>query len=154
LTSQHGNSERSATSIETAPVTAGSIIPAATLAMAQAVSTGLLHAPASGRTSAGIPRSSPCDPPRAREPVRGQSGDDHPGGPPDRHELGSTGPTDGQGREPIFDTETGQHLLIPQGARLIGLYDACDLPTTAASLSLTDGMPARTRPEPLASTTR
>jgi len=26
-------------------------------------------------------------------------------------------------REPVFDTETGQHLLIPQGTRLIGLYD-------------------------------
>jgi len=28
-----------------------------------------------------------------------------------------------QVREPVFDTESGQHLLIPQGARLIGLYD-------------------------------
>jgi type IV secretion system protein TrbI len=27
-----------------------------------------------------------------------------------------------QVREPVFDTETGQHLLIPQGARLVGLY--------------------------------
>ena len=29
----------------------------------------------------------------------------------------------GQIREPVFDTEAGQHLLIPQGTRLIGLDD-------------------------------
>ena len=26
--------------------------------------------------------------------------------------------------QPVYDTATGQHLLIPQGARLIGRYDA------------------------------
>jgi type IV secretion system protein VirB10 len=28
-----------------------------------------------------------------------------------------------QVRENVFDTETGQYLLIPQGTRLVGLYD-------------------------------
>jgi len=60
-----------------------------------------------------------------------------------------------QVRENIFDTETGQHLLIPQGTRLVGLYDhrivygqgrvlitwkRLIFPN-AASLSLRDGMP-------------
>jgi type IV secretory pathway VirB10-like protein len=30
----------------------------------------------------------------------------------------------GQVRENVYDTKTGTHLLIPQGSRLIGLYDA------------------------------
>jgi type IV secretory pathway VirB10-like protein len=29
-----------------------------------------------------------------------------------------------QVKENVFDTKTGQHLLIPQGSRLVGLYDA------------------------------
>jgi type IV secretion system protein VirB10 len=60
-----------------------------------------------------------------------------------------------QVREPVFDTESGQHLLIPQGAQLIRLYDRqlaygqervlitwkrAILPN-ATSLSLKDGMP-------------
>ena len=58
-------------------------------------------------------------------------------------------------RESVFDTETGQHLLVPQGARLIGLYDhqvvygqervlvtwKRILFPNGASLSLKDGMP-------------
>lgn len=27
-------------------------------------------------------------------------------------------------RENVFDTATGRHLLIPQGARLVGIYDS------------------------------
>ncbi|MCI0546387.1 MAG: conjugal transfer protein TrbI, partial [Candidatus Rokubacteria bacterium] len=60
-----------------------------------------------------------------------------------------------QVREPVFDTETGQHLLIPQGVRLIGFYDhqvaygqervlvtwKRVLFPNGASLSLKDGMP-------------
>jgi len=60
-----------------------------------------------------------------------------------------------QVREPVFDTESGQHLLIPQGARLIGLYDhqvvygqervlitwKRVIFPNATSLSLKDGMP-------------
>jgi type IV secretion system protein TrbI len=60
-----------------------------------------------------------------------------------------------QVREPVFDTETGQHLLIPQGSRLVGLYghqtvygQARVLITwkrvifpNGSSLSLKDGMP-------------
>jgi type IV secretion system protein VirB10 len=60
-----------------------------------------------------------------------------------------------QVREPVFDTETGQHLLVPQGARLIGLYDhqvvygqervlvswKRIIFPNGASLSLRDGMP-------------
>lgn len=61
----------------------------------------------------------------------------------------------GQVREPVYDTDTGQHLLVPQGTRLVGLYDhhivygqervlitwkRLILPN-GASLSLKDGMP-------------
>ena len=61
----------------------------------------------------------------------------------------------GQVRESVFDTGTGQHLLIPQGARLIGLYDhqvvygqervlvtwKRVIFPNGTSLSLKDGMP-------------
>jgi len=61
----------------------------------------------------------------------------------------------GQVRENIYDSDTGEHLLIPQGTRLVGLYDhktvygqervlitwkRLILPN-GASLSLKDGMP-------------
>ncbi len=60
-----------------------------------------------------------------------------------------------QVREPVFDTESGEHLLVPQGARLLGLYDhqvvygqervlvtwKRVLFPNGASLSLKDGMP-------------
>jgi type IV secretion system protein VirB10 len=61
----------------------------------------------------------------------------------------------GQVREAVYDTETGQHLLVPQGTRLVGLYDhhivygqervlitwkRLILPN-GSSLSLKDGMP-------------
>src|SRR3989442_15774362 len=29
----------------------------------------------------------------------------------------------GQVRENVYDSDTGEHLLIPQGTRLVGLYD-------------------------------
>jgi type IV secretion system protein VirB10 len=61
----------------------------------------------------------------------------------------------GQVRENVYDSDTGQHLLIPQGTRLVGLYDhkivygqervlitwkRLILPS-GSSLSLKDGMP-------------
>jgi len=60
-----------------------------------------------------------------------------------------------QVREAVFDTETGQHLLIPPGSRLIGLYDhqlaygqervlvtwKRVIFPNGSSLSLKDGMP-------------
>ena len=61
----------------------------------------------------------------------------------------------GQVRENVYDSDTGEHLLIPQGTRLVGLYDhkivygqervlitwmQLILPS-ASSLSLKDGMP-------------
>jgi type IV secretion system protein VirB10 len=61
----------------------------------------------------------------------------------------------GQVREAVYDTDTGQHLLVPQGTRLVGLYDhhiiygqervlitwkRLILPN-GSSLSLRDGMP-------------
>jgi type IV secretion system protein VirB10 len=61
----------------------------------------------------------------------------------------------GQVREAVYDTDTGEHLLIPQGTRLVGLYDhhviygqervlitwkRLILPN-GSSLSLRDGMP-------------
>jgi type IV secretion system protein VirB10 len=60
-----------------------------------------------------------------------------------------------QVRENVFDTETGQYLLIPQGTRLVGLYDHHIVYAqervlitwkrlifpNGASLSLKEGMP-------------
>jgi len=61
----------------------------------------------------------------------------------------------GQVQENVYDSDTGEHLLIPQGTRLVGLYDhrivygqervlitwmQLILPS-ASSLSLKDGMP-------------
>ena len=61
----------------------------------------------------------------------------------------------GQVRENVYDSDTGEHLLIPQGTRLVGLYDhrivygqervlitwkRLILPD-GSSLSLKDGMP-------------
>jgi hypothetical protein len=61
----------------------------------------------------------------------------------------------GQVRENVYDSDTGEHLLIPQGTRLVGLYDhkivygqervlitwqRLILPS-GSSLSLKDGMP-------------
>ena len=61
----------------------------------------------------------------------------------------------GQVRENVYDSDTGEHLLIPQGTRLVGLYDhhivygqervlitwkRLILPN-GSSLSLGDGMP-------------
>ncbi len=61
----------------------------------------------------------------------------------------------GQVRENVYDSDTGEHLLIPQGTRLVGLYDhhiayaqqrilitwkRLILPN-GSSLSLRDGMP-------------
>ena len=61
----------------------------------------------------------------------------------------------GQVREAVYDTDTGEHLLVPQGTRLVGLYDhhivygqervlitwkRLILPN-GSSLSLKDGMP-------------
>ena len=60
-----------------------------------------------------------------------------------------------QVRENVFDTESGQYLLVPQGARLIGLYDhqvaygqervlvtwKRVIFPNGSSLSLKDGMP-------------
>lgn len=66
------------------------------------------------------------------------------------------GQTVGQVRENVYDSDTGEHLLIPQGSRLVGLYDhhvvygqqrvliawkRLLLPD-GSSLSLGDGMPA------------
>lgn len=58
-----------------------------------------------------------------------------------------------QVRENVFDTQSGQYLLVPQGARLVGLYDhqACGqervlvtwkrvIFPNGSSLSLKDGM--------------
>ncbi len=65
------------------------------------------------------------------------------------------GQVTGQVRENVYDSDTGEHLLIPQGTRLVGLYDhhiaygqqrvlitwkRLILPD-GSSLSLRDGMP-------------
>lgn len=155
MTSRVNGPERPATAIETGQPTAGSIVPAATLAAAQAAAAGLSSAPR--------PASAPTERPEVLPATLR--------GPMSRYEVKAgtiipavlltgvnsdlPGQLIGQVREPVFDTETGQYLLIPQGTRLIGLYDhqvvygqervlvtwKRVLFPNGASLSLKDGMP-------------
>ena len=51
-------------------------------------------------------------------------GNGHPGRSHHRHPLGSSGQITAQVTENIYDSPTGRAKLIPQGARLIGIYDS------------------------------
>jgi type IV secretory pathway VirB10-like protein len=155
MTARASAPERSGAAIEAGQATAGSIVPAATLAAAQAA--------AAGRASGLHPALAPTERPEVLPATLR--------GPVSRYEVKAgtvipavlltgvnsdlPGQLIGQVREPVFDTETGQHLLIPQGTRLIGLYDhqvvygqervlvtwKRVLFPNGASLSLKDGMP-------------
>jgi len=149
-----GGSERSGINPTPAQANAGSIVPAAALAAAQAAAVGM---PSAARAAAPTERPEVL-PATLREPVS-------------RYEVKAgtiipavlltglnsdlPGQLIAQVRESVFDTETGQHLLVPQGARLIGLYDhqmvygqervlvtwKRVLFPNSTSLSLKDGMP-------------
>ena len=146
--------------------TPAAIVPAAALAAAQAATAGLPPAPRAG-FAAGSSEVLPAAlrPPTSRYEVKAGTiipavlvivNSDLPG------QLIA------QVRENVFDTESGQYLLVPQGARLIGLYDhqvaygqervlvtwKRVIFPNGSSLSLKDGMPGTTRPAPPASTTR
>jgi type IV secretory pathway VirB10-like protein len=118
-----GGPERPGTGSQTTQPPAASIVPAAALAAAQAGTGGLPPAPRQA--------PAPLDRPEVLPTVVR--------GPVSQYEVKAgtiipavllTGPNSdlpgqliAQVRESVFDTETGVYLLVPQGARLIGLYD-------------------------------
>ena len=154
VTSRASGADRPATAVEIGPPPAPAIVPAAALAAAQA---------AAGLSPSLRPAGPPPDRPEIlpatlRAPVS-------------RYEVKAgtiipavlitgvnsdlPGQLIAQVREPVFDTESGQYLLVPQGARLIGFYDhqvahgqervlvtwKRVIFPNGASLSLKDGMP-------------
>src|SRR5437870_7878972 len=154
-TARAGGPERSAGGAEPGSPPAPVIVPAAALAAAQAATVGLSPA----QRSVPPPPDRPEVLPAARRP------------PVSRYEVKAgtiipavlltgvnsdlPGQLIAQVRENVFDTESGQYLLVPQGARLIGLYDhqvaygqervlvnwKRVIFPNGSSLSLKDGMP-------------
>ena len=150
-----GGTDLRATSSPAAQPPAGSIVPAAALAVGQSGGPGLPPGPRQTMPSPDRPEVLPAV---VRAPVS-------------RYEVKAgtiipavlltglnsdlPGQLIAQVRERVFDTETGQHLLVPQGARLIGLYDhqvvygqervlinwKRIIFPNGTSLSLKDGMP-------------
>jgi len=145
---------RSVTGIEAAPATAGSIVPAA-LAAAKAVAAGLPGAPGPAAPAMDRPEVLPASLRDPTSPYEVKAGTIIPAVLLTGVNSDLPGQLIAQVRESVFDTETGQHLLIPQGARLIGLYDHRAVYgqervlitwkrvifPNATSLSLKDGMP-------------
>ena len=155
VTTRGSGLERPTTSVEPSPPTAGSIVPAAALAAAQAAAAGL---PAAQRPAALQTERPEVLPAALRAPVNPyevKAGTIIPAVLLTGISSDLPGQLIAQVREPVFDTESGQHLLIPQGARLIGLYDhqvvygqervlitwKRVIFPNATSLSLKDGMP-------------
>jgi len=153
-TARGSGAERSATSGETGQPPTPAIVPAAALAAAQA--------------AAGLPTTPrPAGPPPDRPEILPATLR----APASRYEVKAgtiipavlitgvnsdmPGQLIAQVREPVFDTESGRYLLVPQGARLIGFYDhqvaygqervlvtwKRVIFPNGASLSLKDGMP-------------
>jgi len=155
VASRASGPERSTTAVETRPATAGSIVPAAALAAAQAAAASL---PPAARPAAPQTERPDVLPATLREPVSPyevKAGTIIPAVLLTGISSDLSGQLIAQVREPVFDTESGRHLLIPQGARLIGLYDhqvvygqervlitwKRVIFPNATSLSLKDGMP-------------
>jgi type IV secretion system protein TrbI len=142
-----GTSERPVAASAGAQVTGGSIVPAAAMGAAQAVTAGL---PPASRPAMIPTDRSEVRPATVRGPVR-----------PYEVKAGTVVPAVlltglnsdlpgqliGQVREPVFNTETGQHSLIPQGARLVYRQEQALVAwkriifPNGSSLSLKDGMP-------------
>ena len=155
VASRASGPERSTTAVETRPATAGSIVPAAALAAAQAAAASL---PPAARPAAPQTERPDVLPATLREPVSPyevKAGTIIPAVLLTGISSDLPGQLIAQVREPVFDTESGRHLLIPQGARLLGLYDhqvvygqervlitwKRVIFPNATSLSLKDGMP-------------
>ena len=155
VTSRAGGAERSTTAVATSPPAAGSIVPAAALAAAQAAAASL---PPAARPAAPQTERPDVLPATLREPVSPyevKAGTIIPAVLLTGISSDLPGQLIAQVREPVFDTESGRHLLIPQGARLLGLYDhqvvygqervlitwKRVIFPNATSLSLKDGMP-------------
>jgi len=147
--------EQAGTGAAATQVPAGSIMPAAALAAAQAAVAG---SPLGSRPAAAPMERPEVLPAALRGPVSPyevKAGTIIPAVLVTGLNSDLPGQLIGQVREAVFDTETGQHLLIPQGARLIGLYDhqvvygqervlvtwKRIIFPNGASLSLKDGMP-------------
>ena len=146
--------ERPTTRTESAQ-TPAAIVPAAALAAAQAAAAGLPPAPRPGVPPPDRPEVLPAAlrPPTSRYEVK--AGTIIPAVLLTGVNSDLPGQLIAQVRENVFDTESGQYLLVPQGARLIGLYDhqvvygpervlvtwKRILFPNGASLSLKDGMP-------------
>jgi type IV secretion system protein VirB10 len=153
-TARGGRAERSATGTESAQ-TPAAIVPAAALAAAQAAAAGLTAAPRSAPPPPDRPEVLPAAlrPPASRYEVK--AGTIIPGVLLTGVNSDLPGQLIAQVRENVFDTESGQYLLIPQGARLVGLYDhqvaygqervlvswKRVIFPNGSSLSLKDGMP-------------
>jgi type IV secretion system protein TrbI len=146
--------ERSAAGTETGQPSAG-IVPAAAIAAAQAAAAGLPPAPRSAPPPPDRPEVLPAALrlPASRYEVK--AGTIIPGVLLTGVNSDLPGQLIAQVRENVFDTESGQYLLIPQGARLVGLYDhqvaygqervlvtwKRVIFPNGSSLSLKDGMP-------------
>ena len=149
-----GGTERSATGSETGQPPAA-IVPAAALAAAQAAAAGLAPAPRSAPPPPDRPEVLPAAlrPPASRYEVK--AGTIIPAVLVTGVNSDLPGQLIAQVRENVFDTESGQYLLVPQGARLIGFYDhqvaygqervlvtwKRVIFPNGSSLSLKDGMP-------------
>jgi type IV secretion system protein VirB10 len=155
LTAGGSSAQRSAPGLDTVTATAGSIVPAAALATAQAMAAGLPPASRSVALPVERPEVLPASLRGPVNPYEVKAGTIIPAVLLTGVNSDLPGQLIAQVREPVFDTETGQHLLIPQGARLIGLYDhqvvygqervlvtwKRVIFPNGASLSLKDGMP-------------
>jgi len=146
--------ERPTTRTESAQ-TPAAIVPAAALAAAQAASAGLPPAPRAAFPPPDRPEVLPAAlrPPASRYEVK--AGTIIPAVLVTGVNSDLPGQLIAQVRENVFDTESGQYLLVPQGARLIGLYDhqvaygqervlvtwRRVIFPNGSSLSLKDGMP-------------
>jgi type IV secretory pathway VirB10-like protein len=147
--------QRPATGVEGGVPTAGSIVPAAVLSTAQAAAGGLPPAPRQAAPPVERPEVLPATLRGPVSPYEVKAGTIIPAVMLTGVNSDLPGQLIAQVREPVFDTETGQHLLLPQGARLIGLYDHLVVYgqervlvtwkrvifPNGASLSLKDGMP-------------
>jgi type IV secretion system protein VirB10 len=150
-----GTAERPVTHGLGAQLPPGSIVPSAALAAGQAAAAGSTAAPRPALAASDRPEVLQAALRAPVSPYEIKAGTVIPAVLLTGLNSDLPGQLIGQVREPVFDTETGQHLLIPQGARLIGLYDhqvvygqervlvawKRILFPNGASLSLREGMP-------------
>jgi type IV secretion system protein VirB10 len=154
--SARGSTDRAAAGSPAGPLPAGSIVPAAALAASQAAASGMPPTVRQAMASTDRPDVLPAVVRGPVSPYEVKAGTIIPAVLLTGLNSDLPGQLIAQVREPVFDTETGQHLLVPQGARLIGLYDhqvvygqervlvswKRIIFPNGASLSLSDGMPS------------